>query len=248
VPYTKNNGQIHSFRPLFKDSFYNLDNDTLKPSREVETRTIFFASAGMGPIRIEWLERKKQEFNNKIRDLYPKFEELVSEKNKKDAIDNFNDSINKQQNKFDDNLKDAQKGNITTLGIFAGLITFITSSVAFFRFNTEMHIMLPTSIKYFAIFTAILILGLGMFALFLKILFLNTRDKSWVKYLLFILVLLIASFLLYIFFYHKISIIEKELPKNDQAVEKRDVKLNISLDASVVQTKDSTNTLSVTQQ
>jgi uncharacterized membrane protein len=107
-----------------------------------------------------------------------------------------------------------------------------------------MDIMLPISLKYYAVFAVILVAGLSIFALILKILFFQTKDKSWLKYLLFILVPLIINFLFCKFLYYKINIVEKEFSEQNVKTEQCDTVPNkknvtISLDAVISPTKDS---------
>jgi len=62
------------------------------------------------------------------------------------------------------------------LGVFAGLLTFASASAGFFRFNPYTPI--EDALPYYALFALILIVGLGLFALFLQTLFIKDQTKE----------------------------------------------------------------------
>lgn len=155
--------KVTSFRPPFKKSFYEINTDNKLTPKEIneitkENKIIFFASAGLEPIKIKWLENQKHEFINKIRKLYPDYYQLLQDKNVEAT-----EKITKKQEQLDE----GQKNNVFTLGVFAGLITFVTASVAFFRFNPEIEMSFEL-LKYYGIFTLILVTGLWVFAEILR--------------------------------------------------------------------------------
>jgi hypothetical protein len=159
--------KFSSFRPLFEYSFYKIENDRLITTKIDDTdKTIFFASAGLPPIRIKWLEDQKIKFSNQKQDLYHKYDQLLSKKNTDEA-----------KATFDDNIKDTQKNNITILGILAGMLMFVTSSAQFFKNNSTIQ-------EYF-LFALIFVTSLSVFAVTIKIIF-NTekkqeKTKNWIN-------------------------------------------------------------------
>ena len=62
------------------------------------------------------------------------------------------------------------------MGVFAGLLTFASASAGFFRFNPYTPI--EDALPYYALFALILIVGLGLFALFLQTLFIKDQTKE----------------------------------------------------------------------
>ena len=172
--------KIPSFRPLSEESFYKIDDNNLVPTNEIikkiekEKEIIFFASAGLMPIDIKWLEDKKREFANKFRKLDNEIYNRMIVRILEAQNEIKNEQKNKQK-KLDDDIKDGQRNNIITLSVFAGLITFVTGSVAFFRVETKMGVEL---LFYYSIFALILIVSLGLFAIFLRELFHSKNNRS----------------------------------------------------------------------
>jgi len=197
--------KISSFRPPFEYSFYKIENDNNKLVstnflKDKNNETIFFASAKLSPIRIEGLEKKKQEFANKTQKLYHEYDQLLSETN-----------AEKAKRQFENEIKDGQKNNISTLGIFAGLIAFITASVGFFKGDSN------ASIGYYAVFAFILVLGLGLLAVFLKLLFDSSKsNKKWINWLC-LLVSVIGFVLMFIYVNYKVN--NKEIFEKKQGIE-----------------------------
>ena len=181
-----------SFRPLFKNSFYKIENDKLIPAT-IDNKTIFFASAELPPIKINSLEKNKQEFAATIRELHHKYNQLSITTSIEKTVESSQDDFKKQ-------IKDVQTSQITILGVFAGLITFVTSSVGFFKVTKDAEVLLQDSIRYYAIFAFILILGLGLFALFLKLLFNSNKSDTNLKNWLFALILVSVAILFSIIF------------------------------------------------
>ena len=221
--------KLSSFRPLFEDSFYELEEN--KPSKigNKNNQTIFFASAGLPPIRIKQLEKDVRGFVYKIDELYFDWMPLINKKYAEDIttrretvdkkieflegkIKKTNDEAEKankeakeandEAEKANKEAKETKRQNVFTLGVFAGLIAFVSASTSFFIFGENDNIDIPILVKYYAIFAFILISGLGYFAYFLKLLFEeNENGKKWKRYWLLALIPVLFAFLIGLMFH-----------------------------------------------
>jgi hypothetical protein len=187
--------QVAPFRPTFLYSFYNMDAEgkvkftrieesaiTAYDSEKIPNNTFFFSSALLTPFRMVWLERQLSEYKNKIQQLNFDYDHLLSN----NAITTF-EQLQAKFDKVDENLKSefdaSQKNHVTTLGIFAGMITFVTASVSYFRVNGNNGNDIPFEniITYYILFALVLVFGLGGFAIFLRNFFIKKEPpkKDW---------------------------------------------------------------------
>jgi len=173
--------KVSSFRPLFEDSFYKLDAKKLIEATERDG-IIFFASAGLPPIKIKELEEQEKNFTYKTDRLYFRWTSLINDKAKEDIAEREK-IVDDKIKKVDNDIVETKRHQVLTLGIFGGLLAFVVGSVSFFgKHGGENMTIKPVElILYYGIFALILVLGLGLFALFLKLLFekcCENNDKS----------------------------------------------------------------------